>query len=174
MVRADLLRRNQKMAIIKKRADELKPGDVLTLPSGGPRWTVIAVELGPQMGALARVATVRLGEMPPQTRVDEHYKTELLHIEVPEPDLTPAQQHAEELLALVRQAETWLSDVPEMAGVREWLAAARRLRATIAPEPPTLAEALAQLQAVHDAKHPGDELVRVQLLLDRARRAGVL
>jgi hypothetical protein len=73
---------------------------------------------------------------------------------------------------MLRKALAWCRE--QVGPVPAWVAEARELLDQVRPEPPTLAEVLSQLQAVHDAKHPGDELIRVQLLLERARRAGLL
>lgn len=160
------------METIKKRADELQPGDIITSPDGALRRAVVAVELGPQMGALARIATVRLEEMPPQMRVDENYKTELLPVEVREAALTPAQQHAEELVEFVR-AVMGLS-------VGDTERNARALLDKIdPPAPPTLAEALALLAEIEQDQWTGAGsrhklMQQARAYLERARRAGLL
>lgn len=87
-------------------------------------------------------------------------------------ELTPAQQHADEMLALVRR---FLA--AKAPSEQEWLRNndGRDLLDKIdPPQPPTLDETLAQLLAVQHAQRPSDEMHRVAELLDRARRSGVL
>lgn len=159
---------------IRKRADELKPGDVRLCQ--GERIAFQYVSCAPPMAHMSQdhrlysfaglgrevntaPASERLGEwMPPDWPV-----------EVEAPALSPAQQHAEELLAFVRKiAASDYAQADEEA---------REVLAKIDPPvPPTLEEALELLGEALDATAIGFEPLdrRISQFRDRARRAGVL
>jgi len=156
------------MGIIQKRADELKPGDVLPVKDGsvvlvGVRYlSADCVEL---MGC-----AMTDDKMDVKTRSQREFINTRVAVE--SPDLTPAQQHAEEL---ARALMDCLEALPR--GIPEATRAAALLDKVLPPEPPTLAEALAELEAIcnsHDDESEYAAMQRAGQLLDRARRAGVL
>ena len=160
------------MAIIQKRADELQPGDILLAGATCDRRIVLTgarSTVHPDMWAV-RWYDTQLGAI--ETPV---FRPEVLvPVEVPDQlvsavDLANLVGAARMLIDLHDSGEA--GNLLNIQQHESLTAIVERFRP---PEPPTLAEALAQLQAVHDAKHPGDELVRVYQLLERARRAGVL
>lgn len=88
------------------------------------------------------------------------------------PALTPAQQHAEELLGIARRAYDGL---PEQA---PWKAEIGRVLAKIdPPAPPTLEEALQALATILDSTSPQKDYEAAkaaQQIVDRARRAKII
>lgn len=85
------------------------------------------------------------------------------------PALTPAQEHAEELLKVARWAATIAADTQDQALLRE---SAQELVARIDPPAPPSAEELAR--ALDDVMNNGYNNVEVLNLLHRARSAGLL
>lgn len=151
---------------ITKRADELKPGDVLVLPTRNIVFRVDA-EIG--------VLRVQVWDIEQDTTNNRWLQRSEV-VEVEAPALTPAQQHAEELLELVCDAENLLVNWQDITssqfdqGRKEWADAAKPLLAKIdPPAPPTLEEALALLARIWEAGN-GEGL---DAILDRARRSGV-
>lgn len=154
------------MGIIQKRADELKRGDMLA------NGRIVTNMKG--MGAFVVVHCI--GERETSIYCDEYDKSR--QIDVESPDLTPAQQHAEELVkrlwAIVDDSDQ--GNFIDLNGARALLDKIKP------PEPPTLTEALAELDSLRSHaktcgafKECGVVMERsVDSLLDRARRAGVL
>lgn len=156
---------------IQKRADELKPGDVMIY--GDDRCSVLQIVRDPVGAKVKLCALPEVGEVaelaPAWIRLNS------APIEVEAPALTPAQQHAEELAELLRTAVTVARQ--GASRVRQWVIDAEELLKTFEPpEPPTLEEALDALNAV--AGMPGafacKEMEMADAVLDRARRAGLL
>lgn len=159
------------MGTIQKRADELKPGDVFTW--GGVR--VVALRVEARDNEIV-ICTARLpdpayaGGAPSQV---SYPRTCVMQVETNAPDLTPAQQHADELAEALLEVRT---EVPVLGMLRR-----QRIDALLdkikPPEPPTLEEALYALQLVTEQSNipglSGQEQVAADVL-DRARRAGLL
>lgn len=170
------------MSTIQKRADELKPGDVFEFDE---RRIVLAAMA--HDGCIA-VIHAQIGIYPKShgeydSMVEEGRWNPSAQFAVESPDLTPAQQHAEELADTLRKLVDSLDN-----GVMYHAHAAQPMKDAHAlldkikpPEPPTLEEALKALETLHASTHPGSEPhwsydteASVRALLDRARRAGKL
>jgi hypothetical protein len=155
------------MAIIQKRADELKPGDVLT----GDLKAVVISSLS--NGYIWHGAPNGYGTVDISTLSPAH--ADLFEVEAR--DLTPAQQHAEELH---KYAEMFFRQYcnGERADAGDDGKLAYLLDAIAPPAPPTLEEALEALRQVVAVRQTmGDHEAseeRAKDLLDRARRAGVM
>jgi hypothetical protein len=160
---------------VKKKAEELKPGDLVVALPGFDQKVIPAF-----------VASVRFDDDQLNAVVTFQGQNGIatwsrgLEVEVVVGLLTPAQQHAEELLTMVRRAANLLSDhsfAPQLAD---------DLRALLAridpPKPPSaeeLAEALAELVKYNEmntmekiAAKPAEHTARA--VLERARQAGYL
>ena len=186
------------MAIIHKRADELQVGDVVsiyvppmpTAPGQFPaaptveRLMFIGAEKNPRSVSHEMTAffiVLAEGRKPSQT--ERHfYAFHSLDVEVPEAEpLTPAQQHAEDMVEMLWVAANHLRTSAQ-PGNQDVEARARALLAEVRPEPPTLAEALEALYAItplaFDDQMYDEDTARVKAdaykLLERARRAGIL
>lgn len=165
---------------ITKRADELKPGDVI-VGDGTSFGNRIVVDAFPAIDPHDDRIVVDAFSMTRRC-MDQYWLEPGTHAPVESPALTPAQQHAEELLELVRDAENMLVNWQDITssqfqqGRHEWATAAKPLLAKIdLPAPPTLEEALQALAYVQEqlaADH--DALDCVDTVLDRARRTGML
>lgn len=154
------------MAIIQKRADELKRGDMLA------DGRIVTNMKG--MGAFVVVHCI--GERETSIYCDEYDKSR--QIDVESPDLTPAQQHAEELAkrlwAIVDDSDQ--GNFIDLNGARALLDKIKP------PEPPTLAEALDVVLALtRAAREQGtveagmhEPISNGATLLDRARRAKLI
>lgn len=133
------------MAVIKKRADELKPGDVL-VDNG---HTVAST--GPSGQDTVKIHTAQ--------GIVLHSSAESV-IDVLMPDLTPAQQHADALLAFVEAA----ADSPARTGL---------LDKVHPPALPTLNEVMTTLAGLTDPAVTAAEIKRrIEALVAKARRAG--
>lgn len=166
------------MNTITKNADQLQPGDIIpAIPGMRHRRVIVMVRTD---GRCVMPLTCDLGEpskVPylPSAPVEQYVSSDKIEVEAP--DLTPAQQHAEELLQIVRN----VADMPN-APVQ-----AKMARLVIdkidPPNPPTYEELLASVKSL--AKYINldlgrldtDERYSVDLaesnagkLLDRARR----
>lgn len=161
-------------ATITKRADELKPGDVIQR-AAGEVWRVLELDCA----SLCMEVTVwRMipGEMGRMFHYDADNAQEFT---VESPTLSPAQQHAEELRDTLRNLVDALDNgVRYHAPAVQLMKNAEALLAKIdPPAPPTLEEALKMLDEMAEAHESGDAAHCRKLsrdLLDRARRAGVL
>lgn len=158
------------MAIIQKRADELKPGDVVTMGKNGKcsflyaSREAIADEVRMQFGAHNGWGLV--------THMLNCGEDTVFHVE--SPDLTPAQQHAEELaeaLQVMMNCHAYGAELYDDYRAK-YIALLDKIK------PPTLAEALGMLEKIRFAAHlPAasiDIINGVDAMLDRARRAGVM
>ena len=173
------------MGTIQKRADELRPGDVIVIKAPGgtvapavdQRLAVLYTfsSAAIQGGDLITVHAVDLGgaqympgiliQAPRAFSADQ-----LLYVE--SPDLTPAQQHAEELAEALRVMMDCHDSGAEL--YHDYHAKYTTLLDKIKPpEPPTLAEALELVRKVHDTTPCGHK-PELAAMLDRARRAGML
>lgn len=154
------------MAIIQKRADELNPGDHVLSLNGGQEWVILRHYLAQAQDVKITVGVIGAGSA-------EHYWVPSgQYFEMVQPNLTPAQQHAEELVELLAECSPILGHDAISARINAML------DKITPPEPPTLAEAL-ELIAFGAAKasgdyKPGDFTRRAEVILDRARRSGVL
>ena len=162
---------------ITKRADELKPGDVWVV--GRCRHSVLAVI---SAGSRIEMTYCSLPIANQEAGLRErcaYDNNSCFDIESPvAPAMTPAQQHAEELLRLVRSMagvlkyKHTMSDHDFDEHSKAHIADTHEILAKIAPpQPPTLEEALAMLQTVMEQQNNTPEAVA---LLDRARRSGKL
>lgn len=162
------------MQTITKRADEIKPGDVLvmaeqpTLGTPIPRARHVVLHADSLGRDIVALTCAILGDPDARPLVQKYVYDRQIDVEAP--DLTLAQVHAERLLDLL---DKWTSEGTTVEALRE----ARDLVAELRPPvPPTLAETLAMLERFGQKKYgvkPGDAAA-VDALLDRARRAGVL
>jgi hypothetical protein len=156
-----------------KPARELVPGDVFVNPhpSSAIRWAVLCVV--PADNGHVALTLGGLGELPPHiNRLANASYNGTLELEMVGPVLTPAQQHADELLALV---EEFLRD-----GVRpDAMNRAAALRDLIAPTvPPTVVEVLSRLEEYaglvtgsEGASSP--EAMQARAFVERVRQLGV-
>lgn len=166
---------------ITKRADELKRGDLITNFFGATTLRCPAVVVHDYScgtvrlhDAIGSVGTIMLG-----------YDS-TVEVEVEAPALSPAQQHAERMIPYLRdykmlcEHDARMSDEKKMPEARAVLERRARelaeiLEAIDPPAPPTLEEALDALQAAHDYLDVrGMGHTKVESILDRAKRAGVL
>lgn len=146
-----------------KFAKDLQPGDVFYI---GSVPLMYIQRLGADLGNDG-VSCIRPGEKSAQKRylrADESYQ-----VEPRSATLTPAQQHADELVALIRAVTVGPVMHQELQNMLDKIDP---------PKPPTLDEALEMLTdwhrrgtGVNDRLNVAD---RTKMLLDRARRAGVL
>jgi hypothetical protein len=161
--------------IIQKQADQLQPGDILP----DPRRVIVAAV--PQMGntACIGVFTVSLGEaMSPQPVPKFFDLRQTVDVEVPDPILTPAQVHAEELLELARMVSA-VTAPPGTSDAASIIGRAHALINKIEPKPVTLDEVLRALVNAEPkfaaVRGEGDRRIGPLLdILDRARRTGAL
>lgn len=156
---------------ITKRADELKPGDILPPNMAYTRRVVCSVS--PSEVTCDGIAVKVYGE---RGALDTFSFAPEQEVEVESPALTPAQQHAEELRVLL----AWMVDFAGRYAAHEIGANMQkfeRINTLLAkidpPAPPTLEEALTLLAEDHDGMPVTGFEKRVAALLDRARRAGV-
>lgn len=159
------------MKTIQKRADELKPGDVMIF--GSVQYLVVS--MGEQAGkCLVHMAPIAEdGGTPMWLEFDQ---SRMLMIEAPAitSALTPAQEHAEELLDVARRAAK-LFEAHNRAS--EFVDEVNGLLAKIdPPKAPTYEEALAALAQLLSAtpSHAEAAIDNGRAILDRARRAQVL
>lgn len=76
--------------IIQRRAGQLEPGDILPAAQPYPRRVVLRVT---ESDGMVRIATM----------LESFDKSDNVDVEVRPDNLTPAQQHADELLNLARE-----------------------------------------------------------------------
>lgn len=148
-------------ATITKRADELKIGDIFITDKG--RRLIVHADLNAQGGC-----SVTYVELDSAT-VKLKYSGVFGDTKV-ETALSPAQQHAEELLDLARRVSAAGINPPpgSLADI-----AAGLLAKIDPPKPPTLAEALDLLGVARDVlASKNAEIPAVNELLDRAQRCG--
>jgi hypothetical protein len=170
-----------KMGIIQKRADELKPGDVLPTQSGICSFPYMVIRGSSRKGSEWVYHYVCAVDKDAPYVFEAKFAADIV-CNVESPDLTLAQQHAEELLALVRKMagvfkySHTMSDADVAAHGKAYVEMAHEVLAKIdPPEPPTLAEALESLDALtSETSHMPKARDYALGLLDRARRAGVL
>lgn len=135
------------MGIVTKRADELKPGDMFIITGR----TAIVRKIDVDESTTA-VFVEGIGE--------PTYLASSTLLNVPAPDLTPAQQHADALLAFVEAA----ADSPARTALLD------KIHPPVAP---TMDEVMGVLVATTDPKMPAVEVTRrIEALVAKARRAG--
>lgn len=154
------------MAIIQKRADELKPGDVLIAHHG--RHSVLALT---EDAGIVEVTTCELRKYGDEACLRERTTRECdVTVYVEAPDLTPAQQHAEDLA----DALDWLLNDERSSDQALYNEQVPKFRALLdkikPPEPPTLRDLAYALDSIDPDHMPPSALAA----LDRARRAGVI
>lgn len=158
---------------MKKKAEDLKPGDIINYDCGS--MVVVAI-IQKRVSALVEVDALIV-----ELNLGKKAKIEAMTIsginEVESPALSPAQQHAGDFLMMMIRAVNILDG----HGVApEFTQEARALLARIdPPKPPSveeLAEALGELR--HVGAMPASEqkcaMQRIDSVLDRARAAGQL
>lgn len=160
------------MKTIQKRADELKPGDIIdfgigryVLLRGNSKGKTLEGEHYADFAAVA--LDVPMAVIKPVVLTGE-YKTEV-------PALTPAQEHAEEMAELLRRIMIRVDDPMKL--IPQEIAA---LLAKIdPPKAPTLEEALKALSSLRDINSVDVATyekicAQADSILDRARRTQVL
>lgn len=153
------------MTIIKTPAHLLAPGDRIPPAVPGEPWFIVLCVAHLDPGPVG-LQLGRLGELPAHLdRVATVSWAPMELVDVEAPGLTPAQEHADELLAMVRSVARGLAPHPDTA---------RALVDKIAPPPPTLEEALIVLDKLCNDGAVGPQLNDAEKLLHRARVAGVL
>jgi hypothetical protein len=158
-----------KMGTIQKRAFEIKPGDVIQTDSD--RLTVLHIQA--ESSKEIAFLCAYLDSLKPEPHIRRWAHKMTVKVEVNSPALTSAQQHADELVAMLQRCEPAFDNYPELSVAVDTL-----LEKVRPPEPPTLAEALEVLVSgvtlVGGDYKPGAFTDRANALLDRARRAGLL
>lgn len=158
------------MKTIQKRADELRKGDVITNFLGAADCSAPAVVLFDYSAGRATIMDAEGTFRNPMIGYDSTVIVEA-------PALTPAQEHAEELLHWMRLMFDFIES-PATAFYNEYRDGVRDLLAKIdPPKAPTLEEALEALRLMCEAKddqHDYENLKNAQKILDRARRAQVI
>lgn len=159
---------------IQKRADELKPGDVIEVADKG---ACSVLYFARREHALDDEFQISFGRHATGSVFTAQVNPACIFYTVRSLDLTPAQQHAEELRDTLRNLVDALDNgVMYHAHASQPMKDAEALLAKIDPPvPPTLEETLAALDlAVSDAnvKHP--DIAPGLAILDRARRSGLL
>lgn len=137
------------MGVLTKRADQLKPGDMF----------IIA-------GRTAIVRKIDVDESTTAVFVEgisePTYIASSTLLDVPAPDLTPVQQHADELLAFVEAA----ADSPARTALLDKITP---------PAAPTVPEMLGVLVGVLDPGVTAAQVKqRIEALVAKARRAGLV
>lgn len=166
------------MGIIQKRAAELKPGDVMVDTNSNRyafQYASSAVP-APHISNKLRLHCfaglgARAESQPGIDRVSRWMPPDYpVMVEASALDLTPAQQHAEELAAMVeKMADEFKSG---WAGSDLEPVARALLDKIKPPKPPTLLETLGVVQGLLDGEDTS--VAAAEYILDRARRAGVL
>lgn len=137
------------MKVITKRADELKAGDMLVWNGMAGR---VVVSVGKPAGGSVELVTQGADSATSTTYMGADTRVLVAALE-----LTPAQQHADALLALVES-------LPATAKITELLDKIRP------PVPPTADELATALIAAHEGKDP-DIKQRLAILVGRWNRA---
>lgn len=153
---------------MKKRVEDLKPGDIAIYarPSSFPDTVRFCVLGDSSIARRVGMRTLVIAEIGDGSRnVSIEDITAALHdeVEVESRELTPAQQHAEELLAYVRQCAGGGNDADLLLDKIE------------PPQAPTLEEALFALELLYNGDVPGlsGQRANAAKVLAQARRAGV-
>lgn len=161
-------------ATVLVRADRVAPGDVVHRKGFAPAVVSgVRAELDDSRMLVLNVCDAQTGAI--ASEMVTHRPDEYLAVEVCQ-RLTPAQQHAEELLALVRETVAH-------GGHAATLDAMRTLLTHIEPPKPPTAEELAR--ALHELTHAAREQSTVEShmhqpiagaaeMIKRARAAGLL
>lgn len=140
------------MGVEIKRADKLKAGDML---AGNGMAGRVVVSVGKPSGNSVEVRTQGADSAVATTFIGTASQVLVATL-----DLTPAQQHADEMFAILDAMPT----TPAIAAVLD------KIRPPVAP---TAAEYLAAIAAAHEGKDP-DIKQRLAALIDRATRANAL
>lgn len=168
------------MNIIAKRADQLKPGDIIRTIGGVRRVvTYIAPPSRPGAGSFVAV-TLESRDITASIVTMGDAKSDTL-FDVEDYALTPAQQNADVLLTVLRGARDFYDrHAADGAPMPSWVVAGREVIDTIDPKPPTageLAQALADIIASWDSNGKIDykqPYLDAQCIVKRARATGVL
>lgn len=163
---------------MKKKAEDLKPGDVVAAGASYKRAVVLkridsdGIDVRYVLGVLDEDRSIRrwfpLAE----------------EVEVESPTLSPAQQHAEELHIYAKELHSILYGEQVGRGRHHRENLEELLARTIPPKPPTLEEALELVSCllldrgvtdkIRDMPEYKSPVTRAKALLDRARAAGYL
>lgn len=166
---------------IKKQVQELAFGDIVIQP-GEVDSIILGIMSHSSSSALPEVHSVRANVAYGNSGGGKvvtvaEYQGE---VSVLAPTLTPAQEHADELLKLLRLGVAGYGAVERELGEESWAYYAEELIAKIDPQPPTLEEALVALALAREALDladpddaEGNPKGVADDLLNRARRAGV-
>lgn len=142
------------MGVVIKRADELKSGDML---AGNGYAGRVVVSVGKPSGNSVEVKTQGA-----DSNVTSSFMGSASTVLVATLDLTPAQQHADALLALVES-------MPATAKITELLDKIRP------PAAPTMDEVLTALVGMMDPKVTAAETKqRIEAVVAKAKRAGLV
>jgi hypothetical protein len=170
--------------IITKRADELKPGDILAVEGTNRRNVILkARDIGNGVRVTFAGINLHHTEVESATLVnDREFNVEAL-------DLTPAQERADLLVEVLRDGvKSQMAYAPAGAKLPTWVGNARDLLDEIdPPNPPTIEELLTALKDAAkwaninvdrldlDDKSACDESEKnLGALLTRARKAGMI
>lgn len=169
---------------MKKKAEDLKPGDVVLAHNDdgevSARYVVVAKRRTDDYDFV--ITKVRIGKPElDQTFKRVHPPEDVFEVEAVEsPTLSPAQQHAEELHEALAECLGITGCKPGVSFdyYEKATQSARALLARIdPPKPPTLEEALDALDAILNASCEELDITankQAQTILDRARRSGIL
>jgi hypothetical protein len=170
--------------IIKPRADQLKPGDILPAAGHRPRRVVTRVIASPSPAIVLHVVSIEppapsVSPQPPFAGLapEQYTLSEFVSVEVPDHVLTPAQARADDLVESLLECVGCIP-VGEAESKRAWAL----LDAVRPPVPPTMGEVLVVLaQTTSHARMCGafERAGHVigadaDAILDRARRSGLL
>lgn len=140
------------MGVVIKRADELKPGDML---AGNGYAGRLVVSVGKPSGNSVEVKTQGA-----DSQVTSSFMGATSQVLVAQIDLTPAQQHADALLAFVEAA----ADSPARTALLD------KIHPPVAP---TMDEVMTTLVGLSDPKVTAFESnQRIKALIEKAKRAG--
>lgn len=149
---------------MKKKAEDLKPGDVIPGNEAyGPR---VVFSAGPSSTYPLMVAVRFFGLW--ANAIDEITAAKRAEFEVESPALSPAQQHAEEMVDIMRTIVQ--RDFSPSVLIRDSEALLARIDP---PKPPSVEELLAALAKLAQG-HSVERAKVANGLLDRARAAGQL
>lgn len=155
------------MPTVTKKAADVRRGDVILAINGTNVQTAIVLDVT----RIAANVRVRCWDCDDKRAVSQDLPAGAdLRLEAEA--LTPAQEHADQLADLLRQA---------VQGRAGWIEPARVLLEEVSPQPPTARELAGALLIMGPALDPGrpaedvaERAAKVRAMIERARRAGLL